>query len=169
LEIAVAVLGIATTLAWGDAAALFVTLEAQLGLFAWALPFTLVSLPAFVMGGTFPVLVKSLAPQAGQISVAGGRLYAANTASAIAGALLTSFLLIPLLGVRSTAFAAAAINLAAAIGALGLDHAVELRATGNPSLQPIRLAAEARVALCLYAVAGGIALGYEVVWSQAIV
>ncbi len=169
LELSVAVLGVATTLALAHAAFPFVALEARAASLAWALLFALVAVPAVLMGGTLPVLIRSRAPQAGQVGAAGGRLYAANTAGAIVGALLTSFVLIPLLGVRGTAFAAAGINLAAAAGALGLDRATSPLALAGPVPKLTRLASEARIALMLYAVAGGIALGYEVVWSQVIV
>ena len=107
LELGVAVLGVAATLALARAAQPFAALEEVAGSLAWALLFALVAVPAVLMGGTLPVLIRSWAPQAGQVAAAGGRLYAANTAGAIAGALLTSFVLIPLLGVRGTAFAAA--------------------------------------------------------------
>ncbi len=169
VELGVAVLGVAATLALAGAAAPFAALEERVGVLAWALPFTLVGVPAFLMGGTLPVLLRAVAPEAGQIGGAGGRLYAANTAGAIAGALLTVFTLIPLLGVRGAALAAAAINLAAAIGALDLDRTVRSLETASRSPEPIRLAKDARFVLVLYSLAGGIALGYEVVWSQAIV
>ena len=169
LELGVAVLGVAATLALARAAQPFAALEEVAGPLAWALLFALVAAPAVLMGGTLPVLIRSRAPQAGQVGAEGGRLYAANTAGAIAGALLTSFVLIPLLGVRGTAFAVAVINLAAAAGALGLDPATSLLAPAGSVPKLTRLAGEARIALMLYAVAGGIALGYEVVWSQAIV
>ena len=169
LELGVAVLGVAATLALARAAQPFAALEEAAGPLAWALLFALVAAPAVLMGGTLPVLIRSRAPQAGQVGAAGGRLYAANTAGAIAGALLTSFVLIPLLGVRGTAFAAAAINLAAAAGALGLDRATSPLAPAGPVPKLTWLAGQALIALMLYAVAGGIALGYEVVWSQAMV
>lgn len=169
LELGVAILGAAATLALAHAAELFTTLEARSGLLAWTLPLVLVGVPAFLMGGTLPVLVRSLVPQAGEIGAAGGRLYAANAAGAVAGALLTSFLLVPLLGVQGTAFAAAAINAAAALGAFGLDRAAQPRAGTSHSPRSAPLGREAHVAIIVYANAGGIALGYEVVWSQAIV
>jgi predicted membrane-bound spermidine synthase len=72
--------------------------------------------------------------------------------------------LIPLLGVRGTGLAAAAVNVVLAVVALTLpSHPL-------PPAEPRREAIRgSRLALALYAVAGGIALGYEVVWSQAIV
>jgi MFS family permease len=98
LELGIAVLGVAVTLALAHAALPFTTLEERLGPLAWGLPFALVGVPAVLMGGTLPMLVRSLAPQPGHIGAPGGWLYAANTAGAIAGALLTPFVLIPLLG-----------------------------------------------------------------------
>src|SRR5262249_19731070 len=93
-----------------------------------------------------------------------------NTAGAIAGALLTPFAPLPLLGVRGAAFAAAAANVALALVAAGLDRRVP-PAVHSASSSPPRpaISSQGRVALGLYALAGGIALGYEVVWSQAIV
>lgn len=168
LELAVAAIGIGATLGLAHAPGPFARLEDSTGPLAWALPFLLVGLPALLMGGTLPVLVRALTPAAGQLGSAGGRLYAANTAGAIAGTLLSAFLLIPQLGVFGSACAAATLNLLAALGALGLQQrsrAIPLEAAKPASPR----SAKARLALGLYAVAGGVALGYEVVWSQSIV
>lgn len=167
LEILVALLGVASTFALGHAAGAFARLEASLGLLAWCMPFVLVGLPAFCMGGTLPVLVRALRPQAGQMGSAGGGLYAANTAGAILGTLLAAFVLIPALGVFASACAAAALNLLAALGAfLSQRGAADLAA---PQAAALPRSSAARLALVLYCAAGGVALGYEVVWTQSIV
>jgi spermidine synthase len=169
LEIAVAILAVGASLALAHAAPLFAHLEASTGALAWLLPFLLVGAPAVLMGGTLPVLMRTLAPRAEHLGVAGGRLYAANTAGAMAGALLTSFVLIPLLGVRGSALAAGSVNLAAAIGAFALASGVRTQSVA-PQLPQVRSRPPGfRLALILYAIAGGIALGYEVIWSQAMV
>ncbi|MGY6039429.1 fused MFS/spermidine synthase [Aeromonas sp. AE23HZ002T15] len=167
LELAVALLGISATLALANVAELFARLEMTLGLLAWVLPFLLVGLPAFLMGGTLPVLVRALTPASHQVARAGGSLYAANTAGAIVGTLLTAFVLLPQMGVKGSAFSAAALNLLAALGAwLWYRHArLSLPTISTPEPGT----ASARLAVLLYCVAGGIALGYEVVWSQSIV
>lgn len=168
LELAVAVLGIGATLGLAHAAGPFARLEGSAGLLAWALPFALVGLPALLMGGTLPVLVRAVAPASGQLAEAGGRLYAANTAGAIAGTLLAAFVLLPRLGVSGSACAAASLNLLAALGAW-------LARRRDAALPPAALrtstprGAQARLAIGLYCLAGGVALGYEVVWSQSIV
>lgn len=174
LEVGIAVLGVAATLALAHSAFAFAKLEALVGPLAWVLPFALVGLPALLMGGTVPVLVRAVAPDAAQLARIGGVLYAANTAGAIAGTLLTVFLLIPTLGVRGSALAAGAMNLAAAVAAFLFARTSvhsPIRATQDAMQAPDvpRRSAETRLALALYSIAGGIALGYEVIWSQTIV
>lgn len=169
LEIGVAILGVAATLLLAHAAPLFATLEVRSGTFAWAMVFGLIGIPAFLMGGTLPVLVRSLAVRAAQVGAAGGRLYAANTAGAIAGALLTPFVLIPSFGVQGAAFAAATLNLAAGLGSFVLGRSASVPVVTDQTREPARLARDGRLAIVLYALAGGIALGYEVVWSQTMV
>lgn len=168
LELAVAVLAVATTLALARIAPWFATLETLSAWLAWPLVFTLIGAPAFLMGGTLPALMRAIQPRDGKIGSAGGRLYAANTAGAIAGALLPPFLLIPALGVQGAALAAAALNIVAAAGALKLDRPIA-PLQENLTEPAAALPMDSRLALALYAIAGGIALGYEVVWSQAIV
>ncbi|MGY2296566.1 fused MFS/spermidine synthase [Pseudomonas yamanorum] len=164
LEILVAVLGVSATVALSMAASPFAWLEQQVGLLAWVLPFVLVGIPALLMGGTLPVLVRSLHIDPKALGQAGGRLYAANTAGAIAGTLLTAFVLIATFGVRGSALVAAMLNLLAAVGAL-----LYVRHHTTTVINHANGAKPARLALVLYAIAGGVALGYEVVWSQSIV
>jgi len=167
LELVVAVLGLGATLGLAHAAGPFARLEASAGLLAWVLPFVLVGVPALLMGGTLPVLVRALAPASGQLAEAGGRLYAANTAGAIAGTLLAAFVLLPRLGVSGSACAAASLNLLAALGAwLARRRDTALPPPAQATSMP--RSAQARLAISLYCVAGGVALGYEVVWSQSI-
>lgn len=167
LEVVVAVLGVGATFAMSLAASPFAWLEQHTGLAAWLLPFALVGIPALLMGGTLPVLVRSLATDPQHLGKAGGQLYAANTAGAIAGTLLAAFVLIATLGVRGSALAAAMLNLLAAAGALWFQRHRSL-----PAVAPAKHTsskAPDRLALWLYSIAGGVALGYEVVWSQSIV
>ncbi|EJM68444.1 putative spermidine synthase with an N-terminal membrane domain [Pseudomonas sp. GM49] len=167
LEVLVAVLGVGATFAMSLAASPFAWLEEHIGLLAWVLPFALVGIPALLMGGTLPVLVRSLASAPQHLGKAGGQLYAANTAGAIAGTLLAAFVLIATLGVRGSALAAAMLNLLAAAGALWFQR--QRVAPGDAPVKHHTDKKTDRLALWLYAIAGGVALGYEVVWSQSIV
>ena len=166
LETGVALTGVTATILLSRAAEPFVLLQARTGLLAWLLPFLLVGVPSFLMGGTLPAAIRALAAGSRHLSETGGRVYAANTAGAIAGALFSTFGLLPWLGVRGTAFATAVINLLAAAIALALDRSLATR-TYAVEKQALPSNNQSRIALALYAIAGGIALGYEVVWSQA--
>jgi spermidine synthase len=169
IEVGVGLLGVGATLALANSARLFATLEGSAGPVAWLLPFALVGLPAAVMGGSLPVLVRALAGRTGQVGTAGGRLYAANTAGAVAGTLLAAFVLIPRFGVFGSSLVAAAINVAAALGSivLGRSNRSEVLSTTVAAAGPSPIGS--RLALVLYAVAGGLALAYEVVWTQVVV
>ncbi|KLD63296.1 spermidine synthase [Dyella japonica DSM 16301] len=166
LEVAVGVLGVGATLLLPHSAELFAQLEQRVGWLAWLLPFVLVGAPAVAMGGTLPVLVRASASDS--VAGTGGRLYAANTAGAIAGVLAAPFVLLPALGVQGTALAAAAVNALAAAVAWMLDRRYASVPPDNKE-RPVASPRGARLALTLYAIAGGIALGYEVIWSQTVV
>jgi len=169
IEAGVGLTAVGCTLILACSAVFFAALENHIGFLAWSLPFLLVGLPAMLMGGTLPVLIRALSAQNGRISSTGGGLYAANTAGAIAGAVLTSFVLIPWLGVTGSALFAGVLNFGLAIGAffLGRRSLVMVVPATSESADsaPVRIP----LALLLYSIAGGIALGYEVVWSQVIV
>lgn len=173
LEAGVAVLGFLSTLALARSAPLFVALEDAAGPLAWALPFVLVGLPAVLMGGTMPALLQALHPSDEVVAPATGLLYAANTAGAVVGTAATPFLLIPAFGIKGTGVCAAAIGIAIAAAALILERRVRARTpqalpASQPTL-PADVRHNRRIALTLYAAAGGVALGYEVVWSELLV
>ncbi|MCP1403337.1 putative membrane-bound spermidine synthase [Achromobacter insolitus] len=171
LEAAVALSCLAVTWLLARSAAAFVAIEAHSTAAAWLGVGLLLAVPAFLMGGTLPVLLRAVSRGDADVSRRGGALYAANTCGAILGALLPAFFLIPRFGVQGAALAAAALNLLAAAGAWLLDRSA---GSGTTPAQDAQLAAaplpaQARLAVALYAVAGAVALGYEVLWSQMIV
>lgn len=164
LEVGIALLGVGSTLTLATATGWWARLDSAVGWVAWLVPLALVGLPALLMGGTLPVLTRLVAPPTGQLDRAGGRLYAANTAGAILGALATPFALIPWFGILGSSIAAAVLNLLAAGIAFRRFRALR---SGVASTAAHRR--PAWLPLTLYAVAGGVALGYEVVWTHAIV
>ena len=174
LEIAVALCAVATTLVLPHAAEPFVWMQEHAGVLSWVLPFVLVGAPAFVMGGTLPVAVRGLRASGVGAAREGGLLYAANTAGGIVGALTASFMLLPWFGVRGTALVAACVNVVAAGIALALARCEDAEGAREASREvgeergAVGVPVASGMALALYAVAGGIALGYEVVWSQAL-
>lgn len=167
IEVGIAVAAVAATSALSAAPTVFVALEDSVGLLAWSLPFGLVAVPAALMGGTLPPLLASIRPREDRIGEEAGRLYAANTAGAIVGALLTIFVVVPAFGIFGAALFAASLNLLLALAAFGVHRSME--ASTIQRREPRVAPAEVSLGLALYAIAGGIALGYEVVWTQVIV
>jgi len=162
LETGVAVLGAGVTLILSHIAPLFVAIEDTTAFAAWALLILIVATPAFLMGGTLPLLLRALKGAPRGVGAKGGRLYAANTLGAIFGCLAVSFVLIPTLGVQASGLAAAGLGLGAAAIALSLSTtAIREDAQADMPI-PAQGTAGSRLALLLYAIAGGIALGYEV-------
>jgi spermidine synthase len=126
------------------------------------------SIPSFLMGSTLPALLRSLRPQDDGVAPATGVLYAANTAGALAETLATPSVLLPAFGIAGTGIFTGAVGLAGTTAALVLDRRV---AALPPAVarEPAVRSRDPGVALALYAAVGGVALGYEVVWSELLV
>jgi spermidine synthase len=75
------------------------------------------SLPAAAMGATFPLASRWIVRSPALVSTDAGRLYAANTLGAAAGALVTGFVLLPIFGLSGATLVGVLLNLAAAAGA----------------------------------------------------
>jgi spermidine synthase len=125
------------------------------------------------MGGTLPAAIRSLAPADKAFGREAGSLYAWNTAGAVAGALVTPFLLVPWVGVRGAGVVAVLACLATAGVAARVDGrsaAAQPRARARPAPAEEGPAPRRAIALglVLYACAGGLAMGYEVLWSQIV-
>src|SRR5712671_403446 len=89
---------------------------------SFALP-TLVLLPATAaMGGTLTALERIVREAHGNSRVSAG-VYGANTAGAVAGTLVSTFLLLPALGLSGTLACLAGVNALCALGMLALGSA----------------------------------------------
>lgn len=125
---------------------------------AFLLPFVLL-LPATVaMGATLPALEAVLAPH---LSVGGavGRVYAANTAGAVAGTLATTFLIMPSLGLSATLMVCAGLNFACA--------AALWRAGGAGAARRPRGRVPVRLLAPLF-LTGLLGIGYEVLTIRVV-
>ena len=76
--------------------------------------------PTVLMGMTLPLLAQALNPLGDRLGKAVAWLYACNTTGAALGALITSYAVIPLVGVRATTIIAAILNLIVALAAFHL-------------------------------------------------
>ena len=90
-------------------------------------PFVLLLPATCAMGATLPAMVRvasrvaqraNAADAPASAAVAIGRLYAANTAGAVAGVLVAAFVLVPQLGLRQATLVCVAINAVCAVAAL---------------------------------------------------
>jgi len=170
LEVGIAATALTISLLLPSMAVMYAKLQDHVGLFALVLPFVVVSIPALLMGGTLPVAVRALRSQAQWIAVDGGFLYTANTAGGIVGILIASFALIPWIGLRGTALVAGLLNLiaCAVVWQHRLETVREAEKAAVVEKRHVPSAAPTYLPLTLYALGGAVALGYEVVWSQAI-
>ena len=169
-EAGVGIAGLAVTLLIPRTAEAFVALREDAGVAAWLLPFALVAIPAFLMGGTLPAASRWRVSSDALLGRETGSLYAWNTAGAIAGALLAPFVLVPAFGVRGAGVAVALACLAAALVAWRMgDGAVAGAASRTADrTRAVPVAPSAVFGLLLYACAGAAALGYEVIWTQIV-
>ncbi|UCC63766.1 MAG: fused MFS/spermidine synthase, partial [Anaerolineae bacterium] len=197
LQIGIAVLGVISpsvlTSLDGLYAAVARALSPGLGLLTLlrlTLSILVLTPPTLLIGATLPVMSRAYAVRRGQVGGDVGRLYAANTAGAVLGCLLTGVFLIRVLGLRETIFLGAALNVFVAVGALWLERRWKSRiatvqsqhspSTPAPSPRPPRRGRRQtpppmptppsrqtlRYVAFGYALSGFVALGYEVVWAR---
>ncbi len=128
--------------------------------------------PAVLMGGTLPVLARLVTRTLGELRKRVSTLYFVNSAGAVLGVVLAEFWLIPAWGLPATVYAAAAMNLVAGAGALGMSvylaeagWEVSRPAEGKAVSAAGRQAA-GRLILWAIALSGFAAMLYEVAWTR---
>ena len=137
----------------------------------------LLLIPAILLGGTLPVLVRFVVRSDEGMEAHVGRLYGLNTLGAVAGSFSTGFLLLPYLGVRLANASGAAVGLTVAAAALLVHRALGAQATApvtwRPQSRPPDGAALERKVLkwllMAFALSGFAALAYEVLWTRLLV
>ncbi len=123
-------------------------------------------LPAFLMGGTLPVLAE-LATRRGRGFARGGvLLYAVNTAGAMAGAFAAGFVLPRVLGYRGAYGVAMALSLAVGLVAAWLARREPAGASVAPSQAPVTSVPAGLLALATLSGFGALAL--EVLWTRMV-
>ena len=123
-------LGLVTTLyesAYGRVSDLPAVLTAA----RFACSFLILIVPTMLMGATLPLVIASSLGRGALVGPRAGALYAANTAGAIVGALVTGFVLIGDIGIRATFIVAAAINVTVGLSALWWSRRLPLEATAD--------------------------------------
>jgi len=135
----------------------------------FALAAGILFLPAFLMGGTLPVMAQVLVRRRSQLGARVTLLYAANTTGAAAGALAAGFVLPRILGFNASYLVAIGLNVAVALLAWFWSG----RETAPVEVLPVpetpadsREGLPARVVLAVAAVSGFATLGLEVIWTR---
>ncbi|MCP4700529.1 MAG: hypothetical protein GY862_27305 [Gammaproteobacteria bacterium] len=133
------------------------------------LAFMLLVVPTTFMGATLPLLTDFFrrAPRHAR-GWKVGLLYAANTFGAAIGSIVASFILIELIGVRSTTLLAAALNFFVAYIGFKYSRSTQLRPADPAPGAKLPLDTMGRLALGVLAASGAIALASEVLWTRAL-
>ena len=139
---------------------------------------TLVSLvllpPTILMGGTLPVLAAFLIRAFGNIGRQTSLLYFVNTGGAVAGCLISGFLLIEKLGLFGATMVAVGLNALLAIIAVGMHLAGGSSKAVRTQAEPVvtqwseASPALARLAIICIGFSGFTSLAYEVFWTRSL-
>ncbi|HZP40558.1 MAG TPA: fused MFS/spermidine synthase [Candidatus Binatia bacterium] len=175
VELALGLTALGTIAALDRIAPAYVWLHEQLGgagatftVARFALAATVLLLPCTLMGATLPLLARAAIAEQAAVARGTGALYAANTFGAVAGCLLAGFVLVPALGLHATNAAAAALGLAVGVAALLLGRR-EAPVAARPTTRPARPGRGVALLCAAFALSGFTALGYEVLWTRALV
>ncbi len=143
-----------------------------LNFFRVVLSALLLLLPTALMGGTLPLLARALAATGTTAAMGTGLLYAVNTFGAVAGCFLAGFLLLGELGISASIYLAAALNVAVfALVLLGRQRPQPAAAApvGTRDVDVAAPLAEGdSFILWVFFVTGFAALGYEILWTRAL-
>lgn len=132
--------------------------------------FLVLLVPTMLMGLTLPVLSASPMVRGPRFSARVSALYAVNTGGAVAGALITGFVLIGAWGMQRTFYLAALINLSVGVAAIAYDRrrpAADLAVPADePPPAPPRAPRGPRMVWVVMAASGFGSLALEVVWFR---
>ncbi|MDP4645906.1 MAG: fused MFS/spermidine synthase [Akkermansiaceae bacterium] len=92
-----------------------------------------IGLPCFLMGGTLPAAVKYIQDDEDRERQSAGWFYGINIFGAVAGVVLSTFLLLEVLGARGALWLAAGLNLGIAYWALALARSRSVSETVEPN------------------------------------
>jgi spermidine synthase len=131
---------------------------------------TLLLLPTFLMGASYPVVVRAASQSLTDSSDVAEKLYYANLGGAALGTLLSDFLLLRFWGLGNTLILVAVINSLLAACAITLQRRQPaLRYAPNERPEPRPSSQRARLSILLIAFWGGfLVLFLEMVWTSMV-
>ncbi len=127
---------------------------------------SLLIVPATMMGGTLPILIRFYTQNIDSIGLHAGRVYTVNTWGAAIGTASAGFLLIPTVGVRAAVVFAAVLNLLIAGIAWFLSGPSEVPSTNERPETPV--SAGSQIVLVAMVLSGFAALANEVAWTRVL-
>lgn len=142
------------------------------------LTFLALIIPTVLIGGTFPIMVKIFVRLKEEIGRGAGQLYALNTFGGVLGVILVGFFLILLLGVHSTVYLAAGINLIIAVIFFSLVRKIDLASISESQSEEegedntTAQSEDKKIILAVltgFSFAGFASLGLEVIWTRVLV
>jgi len=147
--------------------------SASLLVIKFALASMVVFVPAFFMGGTFPVVLSFFSKQDSIKSIT-SKLYGINTLGAVIGAILTGFLFLELIGIRYTFYVAMTLNIIVGLYAILISKKQKQNIEYN---QPVAVVEDTHfdilpvkhykgIVLMLFFVSGFLSLSYEIIWLR---
>ncbi|MFC1543796.1 fused MFS/spermidine synthase [Gemmatimonadota bacterium] len=197
LELAVGVYGLLFTWLFEVGGSVYLGLGGMVGLTGLGGVFNklfvsmlLIAPSTFLMGGTLPLLVRTVTSLPDRVGHGVAGLYFINSLGAVAGTVLAGFLFIPTLGLEATLATAATINILVGIGVLGAwrygaltrsireegeeetgRRAPRVEAAPPPydefsGLEPAGLSRMARIATVSAGISGMVVMIYEVAWIR---
>jgi len=127
--------------------------------------------PSFLMGGTFPILVRGITRRSAELPANVSRLYLINTLGACVGTLMSGFVLLPVFGMKVTIGSAVILNTVAGLIALRVARGRRILEVGaRVSAGPCRPTDQQRETswflFFLFAVVGSTAFAYEIAWTR---
>lgn len=130
----------------------------------------LLLLPTALMGGTLPLLSRAVSSMGTAIAKATGLLYAMNTLGAVAGCFIAGFVLLGEIGISGSVYLAAGLNLlVATVVILARRGAAPLAPTAvSGPLDEEEVPGQRSFILLVFFITGFAALGYEVLWTRAL-
>lgn len=124
--------------------------------------------PTSLMGATLPTLSHYIIDRE-HVSKGTGVLYAINTVGAVAGILVSAFVLIPSFGLTATLYFGSIINLVVGVICFAAGSSAAEAAAPVPEPGPRAAGQKGSALVYLYAISGLVAIGYEVVWTRILV
>ena len=128
--------------------------------------FVILLVPTALMGATLPLLARHAVRTNEEIGTRIGSLYAINTVGAVAGTLLSGFVLLPEIGLRQTVFVAVAGNALVFVLAAFLATSAPLPRSFTEVASRAFPSDRRRWILPLVAVSGSVSFLYEVLWTR---